>query len=142
MAISPGYPQPLLIYDDKCSSCTKFARAASILSRQWIRIAGHYYSKEAMDIKKMVFPSYYDPTKMFWLINKKTAYGARAGLLQVIKEIFVGNYKSMLKNSYTKTLEVDEGIDCNYLNNKSCTSTKGSILRMIQMMKNSEIFRF
>ncbi len=142
MAISPGYPQPLLIYDDKCSSCTKFAQAASMLSRQWIRIAGHYYSKESIDLKKMVFPSYYDPTKMFWLINKRAAYGARAGLLQVIKEIFVGNYKSMLRTSYTKNLLNNEEISCNYLNNKSCTSTKASILRMIQMMKNSEIFRF
>jgi hypothetical protein len=141
MAVSSSDSRPLLIYDDKCSSCTKFARAASMLSRQWIRIAGHYYSKEAMDIKKMIFPSYYDPTKMFWLINKKAAYGARAGLFQVVKEIFVGNYKSILGKSYTKTSLSHENVVCSYLDGGSCTSTKASVLRMIQMIKSSKVFR-
>jgi len=81
---------PLLIYDDNCSACTKFAKTAHILSRGRIRIAGHYYSKEAEEAKKIVFPKDYDPTKMFWLINRKGAYGARLGLIEVVKEILIG----------------------------------------------------
>src|SRR5688500_11555241 len=101
MDLSSRFSIPLLIYDDKCSSCTKFAKTANTLSRGRIRIAGHYYSKEAIEAKKMVFPTDYDPTKMFWLINKKGAYGARLGLLQVVKEIVIGWFKGkrMINNN-------------------------------------------
>ena len=93
MDLSSYFSIPLLIYDDKCSSCTKFAKFANTLSRGRIRIAGHYYSEEAIEAKKLVFPIKYDSTKMFWLINKKGAYGARSGLIQVIKEIVIGWFK-------------------------------------------------
>ena len=61
----------------------KFAFWAKRLSRGWIRIAGHHYSPEATNAKKFIFPDNYDPTQMFWLINKNGAYGARSGLVQV-----------------------------------------------------------
>ena len=86
--LSDTFSRPLIIYDDKCSSCTKFARAAAALSRGWIRTGGHYYSQKVIEVKKIIFPADYDPTKMFWLINKKGAYGARLGLVQVAKEHF------------------------------------------------------
>lgn len=84
------FQRPLLIYDDKCYSCAKFARVASVLSRGWIRVSGHYYSEEAKEAKKMIFPPGYDATKMFWLINKNGAYGARSGLLPTAREITIG----------------------------------------------------
>lgn len=42
------FSRPLIIYDDKCYSCTKFANIARSISRGYIRIAGHYYSDEAI----------------------------------------------------------------------------------------------
>ena len=87
------FSRPMLIYDDRCSSCTKFAKTANTLSRGWIHIAGHYYSYEATEAKKIVFPADYDATKMFWLINKSGAYGARRGLIPVIKEIIIGLFR-------------------------------------------------
>ncbi|MEW5840809.1 hypothetical protein [Nitrososphaera sp.] len=87
------FARPLLIYDDKCYSCTKFARLASALSRGWIRTAGHYYSQEAKEAKATVFPQGYDPTRMFWLINRSGAFGARSGLPRVAKEIAVGWFR-------------------------------------------------
>ena len=83
------FSRPLIVYDDKCYSCTKFANIARSLSRGYIRIAGHYYPDEAIRAKKMVFPATYEPTEMFWLINSNGAYGARSGLLQIIKEIIL-----------------------------------------------------
>ncbi|OLC84256.1 MAG: hypothetical protein AUJ08_04230, partial [Thaumarchaeota archaeon 13_1_40CM_3_50_5] len=83
----------LLIYDDKCYSCAKFAKAASVLSRGWIRIAGHYYSQEAKKAKEMIFPPGYDATRMFWLVNRNGAHGARSGLLPVVREIIVGMFR-------------------------------------------------
>jgi hypothetical protein len=82
-----------MIYDDKCYSCAKFAMAASALSRGWIRTAGHYYSQEAKEAKEAVFPKGYDATKMFWLINRTGAYGARSGILPLAREVIVGVFK-------------------------------------------------
>jgi hypothetical protein len=52
MDLAHTFSRPLLIYDDKCSSCTKFAKTANILSRGWIRTVEHYYSEEASKLKK------------------------------------------------------------------------------------------
>ena len=87
------FSRPLLIYDDKCSLCTKFANIVTALSGGHIRMAGHYYSDAAIRSKDMIFPKTFDPTGMFWLINKNGAYGARCGLIQVIKEIIVALIK-------------------------------------------------
>jgi hypothetical protein len=127
----------LLIYDDKCSSCTKFAKTANTLSRGRIRIAGHYYSKEALEAKKMVFPTNYDSTKMFWLINKKGAYGARLGFIQLVKEIIIGWFKGKeIKNNKNSN---NNNLSCEYKDSvMSCGSSPDSILkRIINMMRNS-----
>ncbi len=157
MSFSSSFSQPLLIYDDKCSSCAKFARTAAKLSRGWIRIAGHYYSQEAIDSKKLIFPPGYDATKMFWLINRKGAYGARLGLIQVVKEIALGIFKSTSnaqhkKNSkdYNKNSSSSSSSsssngtaeDCSYNDKESCMSTKNTLSRVFNMTKNSDKVKF
>ena|SRR5215203_6528494 len=143
MPFSPNqFSRPLLIYDDKCSSCTKFAKAAAKLSRGRIRIAGHYFSQEAIDTKKTVFPSDYDPTKMFWLINKNGAFGARSGLFQSIKEIIIGNFKSISKSEYSKDHNKVAATECSYSDRESCMSTRTTLSRMYNMMRNSDKFDF
>src|ERR687888_2092535 len=93
MSLSSSFVRPLLIYDDTCYSCAMFAKRARTLSRGWIRAAGHYYSQEANEAKEMIFPPDYDATKMFWLVNKSGAHGARSGLLPLAKEILVGIFR-------------------------------------------------
>jgi hypothetical protein len=88
-SLSSSFKRPLLIYDDQCYSCARFAKVISILSRGWIRTAGHYYSPEATEAKEMIFPADYGATKMFWLVNKSGAHDARSGLLPLIKEIIL-----------------------------------------------------
>jgi hypothetical protein len=143
MDLSSRFSIPLLIYDDKCSSCTKFAKTANTLSRGRIRLAGHYYSKEAIEAKKIVFPTNYDPTKMFWLINKKGAYGARLGFIQVVKEIILGWFKgSEIKNN--KNNSNNYNLFCEYTDSvMSCGgSTESTVKRIINMMRNSKRFPF
>lgn len=158
MSISSSFSQPLLIYDDKCSSCAKFARTAAKISRGRIRIAGHYYSQEAIDAKKMIFPPGYDATKMFWLINRKGAFGARLGLIQVVKEIALGIFKSSFnarhKNNnkdYNKnnssgssgsSINNGTGANCSYNDKESCMSTKNTLSRIFNLMKNSDKVKF
>ena len=105
MWLSSLFQRPLLIYDDKCYSCMKFAKTASALSRGWIRTAGHYYSQEAKEAKEMIFQPGYDATKMFWLVNKNGAHGARSGLLPVAREIIVGMLRGGKASDVTAACE-------------------------------------
>jgi hypothetical protein len=129
--------RPLLIYDDKCFSCTQFANIARVLSGGYIRIAGHYYSDEALLAKKIVFPASYETTKMFWLINRNGAYGARSGLLQVIKEIII----SLIKRRYT-TSETKISSYKSKCQLTSCGSPTKTLKRIASLMVNSKKFTF
>jgi hypothetical protein len=144
MDLSHKFSRPLLIYDDKCSSCTRFAKTAGILSKGWIRTAGHYYSEEAIEAKKIIFPADYDPTKMFWLINKNGAYGARLGLLQVAKEIISGLFKAKeVKNDVKNNNNTNYVLACDYKDQMmSCGSTENTLKRITNMMRNSGRFQF
>ena len=141
MSLSSMFSQPLLIYDDKCSSCTKFAKAVNLVSKGWIRTAGHYYSKEADEARKLVFPSGYNATKMFWLINSQGAYGARSGLIPVIKEIILVNIgKRKIKDCHQN--QDKYRITCDYSRELSCMSTKSTLKRFIDMMLHGTRFYF
>lgn len=107
MSLSSLFQRPLLIYDDKCYSCAKFAKAASALSRGWIRVAGHYYSQEAKEAKEMIFPPGYDATKMFWLVNRNGAHGARSGLLPLAREIIAGIFRGGKASDIVAACEYD-----------------------------------
>jgi hypothetical protein len=111
---------------------------ASILSRGWIRTAGHYYSQEAKEAKEMIFPSDYDATKMFWLINRNGAYGARAGLLPLAKEIFIGIFRGRGKVS-----DINSSCEYNNTDNSlSCYTFKSVLKRIIQMLRKGTTFSF
>lgn len=104
-SLSSLFQRPLLIYDDKCYSCARFAGVASMLSRGWIRTAGHYYSQEAKEAKEMIFPPGYDATKMFWLVNRNGAHGARSGLLPLAREIIAGMFRGGKASDITAACE-------------------------------------
>ncbi len=136
-SISSLFKRPLLIYDDKCYSCTKFANLAFVLSRGWIRIAGHYYSAEADEAKRMIFPQGYDSTKMFWLINRTGAYGARSGLPQVAKEILIGIFQSRSLDSSERYMA------CEYSGGSmSCYTPANVVKRFLRLLRSSAIFPF
>lgn len=134
MSLSSTFQRPLLIYDDKCYSCAKFAKAASILSRGWIRAAGHYYSQEAKEAKEMIFPPGYDATKMFWLVNKSGAFGARSGLPQVGREIIVGLFRGGKASDITEA--------CEYNASMSCYTPTNVFRRLATMLSHGARFPF
>lgn len=136
--LSSLFERPLLIYDDKCYSCTKFAKVASTLSRGWIRAAGHYYSKEAMEAKAAVFPAGYDATKMFWLVNRRGAFGARSGLLPLTREIVAGWFKG---NNNKKTTFPPPA--CEYTTSSpSCYTPTSVFARLATMLSHGAAFQF
>lgn len=137
-SISSLFNRPLLIYDDKCYSCTKFAKVVGILSRGWVRLAGHYYSQDAKQAKNVIFPPGYDSTKMFWLVNKNGAYGARSGLPHVIKEIAFGLVAG------PSTQDYHEGaVACEYSAEKtSCFTSTNILKRIAKLLSHGATFRF
>lgn len=135
---SSVFNRPLLIYDDRCYSCTKFAKIVAVLSRGWIRTSGHYYSQEARKAKSMIFPPGYDPTKMFWLVNSSGAFGARSGLPQVAKEIIAG---ALLRRGFVASDNVPSS--CGYsAGGISCYGPADVLARLARLLSHGKIFRF
>jgi hypothetical protein len=134
VSLSSTFQRPLLIYDDKCYSCAKFAKAASVLSRGWIRVAGHYYSQEAKEAKEAIFPPGYDATKMFWLVNKSGAYGARSGLPQVAREIAIGLFRRR------DASEINAA--CEYGTSTSCYTPTNVFKKLAKMLSHGAKFTF
>lgn len=146
-----AFLRPLLIYDDKCSSCGQFALWARRLSGGWIRLAGHYNSPEAIKVKKAIFAEDYDSTQMFWLINRNGAFGARSGLKEVFKEIIRGIFKTRLRGNFLNdrpeyNLPGDDVTafkyhTCDHLTESKCATMGDTWTRIIRMLRNSDIYR-
>ena len=76
---------PLMIYDDKCYVCIKFAKLMNFLAKGKLRMIGHYteFGKKFRD--ELLGD---DALEMFWFINKDTAFGGRAAIGPLISAIF------------------------------------------------------
>ena len=75
---------PVVLYDDKCHLCARFAGIAGRLGRGGLFLVGHY-SPLGRSIRENLLGG--DALKMFWLIDGKMAYGGRAALGPLLKEI-------------------------------------------------------
>ncbi|HVX03074.1 MAG TPA: hypothetical protein VHA09_07965, partial [Nitrososphaera sp.] len=143
-SLSSTFARPLLIYDDKCYSCTKFAETASALSRGWIRTAGHYHSEEAKRAKEMIFPKGYDATGMFWLVNKSGAHGARSGLPPLVREVMAGWFRGGKNNNadaFAPACEYD-GTSISSSSSSSCYTPTNILKRLVGMLSHGANFPF
>lgn len=73
---------PILIYDDRCASCTRYAMLVNRILQGRITMMGHY-AKIGVAFKRGVFPAGYDSTGMSWFVTKTHAYGGSRGLLRL-----------------------------------------------------------
>ncbi len=80
---------PIMLYDDLCGVCTSLAMAVQKWSRSWVRIVGHY-SRDGLNLKRTYFEPLDNPEEMFWLIDGRTCYGGRSGILPLVREIVRG----------------------------------------------------
>ena len=76
---------PLMVFDDKCYVCIKFAKIVNYLTKGRLRMIGHY-TEFGKSIRNNFLGD--DALEMFWFINKSTAYGGRAALRPLISAIF------------------------------------------------------
>jgi hypothetical protein len=122
--MSIGDLVPLVIYDDKCYLCSKFASIVHAFAKDKILIVGHY-SDLGMKIKSEIFNQNYDSTTMFWFITKKTAYGGRAAILPLLQSI-------LMDKSRTKLEFIPSGCS------QECKNSKAFFSRTKSLFSNSE----
>ena len=113
---------PLVLYDNQCYLCVKFAKFVNFLARGRLRIVGHY-----TDFGKKLREDILDSSalEMFWYVDGKTAYGGRAGLLPLMSAI-------IRANGSTGDLNIQESCDLD------CKTTKAVFLRSASLLTNSK----
>ena len=75
---------PLMIYDDKCYVCIKFAKLMNFLAKGKLRMIGHY-TELGGKIREGILED--DALEMFWFIDSETAYGGRAAIIPLLSAI-------------------------------------------------------
>ena len=121
---------PVLIYDDRCSSCTLFAAYAFKFSRRQIDCMGHY-SKECQKFKKMIFPLNYNGTEMFWIVSNGYAYGGRSALLPLLVLIIKGIFKAVIKNK----ISPGQSIPGQCFDSFTCNDNKFKLKRLVNLLR-------
>ncbi len=109
---------PILIYDNLCYSCTRYAKIVNDIVRNHCLIVGHY-TPLGKEIKKQIFPTNYEGLEMSWFIIGGFAYGGRGGLFRLIQYILFDKKKGEYpKNEFSLT-------ECT----TDCKTVKGVFLR-------------
>ena len=114
---------PIVLYDDKCYLCIKFAKIVNLFAKEKVLLVGHY-STTGEEIRKEILDS--SALEMFWYIDQKIAYGGRAALFPLIKTIISGDSK---KHEYMKIKE-----ECDI----QCKTAKAVFLRSASLLTNSK----
>jgi hypothetical protein len=114
---------PIVVYDDQCYLCTKFAKIVNFLARGNLTIIGHY-SNQGEEIRNQVLDE--SALDMFWLIDEKTAHGGRAALLPLIRSIFKSKEKKSNKMKFDSNCE------------QECKNVKSVFLRSASLLSNSK----
>ncbi|MCY4491978.1 MAG: hypothetical protein OXC46_11060 [Thaumarchaeota archaeon] len=113
---------PMILFDDRCYLCTKFAGAVNFLARGRIAIVGHYSALGEKMRNDILDES---ALEMFWLIDKKNAYGGRAALLPLTR------YVLFSKRDKFKEYKKDNACG------KECKTVKSVFVRSSSLLSNS-----
>lgn len=115
---------PIVLFDNQCYLCMKFAKTVNFLARGKITMIGHY-TILGEEIRENILDE--SALDMFWFINQKRAYGGRAALLPLIKSIFSEKRK---KSSISRISD-----DCK----QDCKTVKAVFVRSSSLITNSKI---
>ena len=114
---------PIVLFDDQCYVCIKFATIVNFLARGKITMVGHY-SNFGIKIRDEILDE--SALEMFWFIDEKRASGGRAALFPLVKSIF------STKSRKTKFAQID-----NICSNE-CKSVKAVFVRSFTLITNSK----
>ena len=115
---------PIVLFDNQCYLCMKFAKMINFFARNKVTIVGHY-SEFGEKIRESILDE--SALEMFWFINQKRAYGGRAALLPLIKSILSEKTK---KSSMSKIND-----ECQ----QDCKTAKAVFVRSASLITNSKI---
>jgi len=114
---------PIVVYDDQCYLCTKFAKIVNFLARGNLTIIGHY-SNQGEEIRNQILDE--SALDMFWLIDEKTARGGRAALFPLIRSIITSKEKKSNEMKFDSNCE------------QECKTAKSVFLRSASLLSNSK----
>ncbi len=114
---------PIVVYDDQCYLCTKFAKIVDFLARGNLTIIGHY-SNQGEEIRNQILGE--SALDMFWLIDEKNAHGGRAALFPLIRSIITSKDKKSKKMKFDSNCE------------QECKTVKSVFLRSASLLSNSK----
>ncbi|MFQ5921068.1 MAG: hypothetical protein ACE5JV_03530 [Nitrososphaerales archaeon] len=129
------HARPVLIYDNYCVACTRFAKTSVTLSRNRIYAVGHY-TAEGMRIKSRIFPKRVDAESMFWLVGDRKAFGGRSGLLPLAREIVKGMF-GVGEKVPARSEGAEEEVACD-IESMPCSTPRGLFSRVYGLLRNGK----
>lgn len=114
---------PIVLYDNRCYLCTKFASIVRLLAKGRFSLIGHYTGigekirKQALDASAL---------EMFWFIDGKTAYGGRAALAPLARALFSA-----------KARKAESSVDFS-LCDSGCKTAKAVFVRSASLLTHSK----
>ena len=114
---------PIVLFDDQCYVCIKFATIINFLARNRITMVGHY-SDFGTKIRNEILDE--SALEMFWFIDEKRASGGRAALFPLIKSIF------------STKAEKSKFVQINDICSENCKSTRSVFVRSFSLITNSK----
>jgi len=113
---------PIVLFDNQCYLCMKFAKFVNFFARDKITMVGHY-SDFGIKIRNEILDEF--ALEMFWFIDKKRASGGRAALYPLAKSIL------SKKTKKSATIKIDE--ECS----QGCKTVKAVFVRSSSLLTNS-----
>jgi len=113
---------PIMLFDNQCYLCIKFAKLIGFFARGKISMVGHY-SDFGIKIRTDILDE--SALDMFWFIDRKIAYGGRAALFPLLK--------SILSNKIEESSVVIIDAKCN----QDCKTIKSVFVRSSSLLTNS-----
>jgi len=113
---------PLVIYDNACHLCIKFAQGVNFLARGKIRLIGHYNTTGKKLRDEFLEP---EATEMFWFFDNENAYGGRAALLPLFLAILKGEGNRSIQKTVDETCDV------------GCKTPRAVFVRSASLLTNS-----
>jgi hypothetical protein len=126
----------ILLYDDRCYYCTKFAMLVSRMSSGIMPIG--LYSREGMVLKRS-FPDGVDADEMFWLIDGEYAYGGLYGLLRLARMIITKPRFRFKPNHYSASMKgCEDSNSCSITSRLYTLLTKGRKIILVNVDEGND----
>ena len=115
---------PIILFDNQCYLCMKFAKMINFFARGKMTIIGHY-SESGEKIRESILDD--TALDMFWFITKKRACGGRAALYPLIRSILTEKTKK------SSTIKIDDKCQ------QDCKTIKAVFVRSASLITRSKV---